>query len=398
MTSTTRNLLLVTALASASLLTACGGGGGGGSDSTQMGTVRFSMTDAPACGFDAVNVTVVKVRVHKSSTASDTDTGWTDVTLSPARKIDLLTLTNGRLEELGQAPLEAGKYTQIRLVLAANTSASPFSNSVVPTGGTEIALNTPSAVQSGIKLNNEFDVAAGTLADFTLDFDACKSVVTRGNGSYGLKPVVSVIPAVVSGGISGFVTPVSPTARPLVSAQLNGVVIKTTVPDASGAFTLSPMVQSATGAGYTVVVTADGYATDVIRAVPVVAKATTVVSTVAAPLPLSTSTTYAISGRVLPVSAEGAVRAIQSYEGPTPLSVTVKYQAADLVTGAYGMSLPTAPAMLGTFGNGTLPIVLAAQPGASAGIYRVEASAPALTSQTAAVISTTPSPLDFNLN
>ena len=32
----------------------CGDGGGG----TQLGTLRVSLTDAPACGFDAVNVTV----------------------------------------------------------------------------------------------------------------------------------------------------------------------------------------------------------------------------------------------------------------------------------------------------------------------------------------------------
>ncbi|MGN5477302.1 DUF4382 domain-containing protein [Cupriavidus basilensis] len=49
---------------------------------------------------------------------------------------------------------------------------------MVPTGGTEQALlDTPSAVQSGIKINRPFTVAANTLSDLVLDFDACKSVV-----------------------------------------------------------------------------------------------------------------------------------------------------------------------------------------------------------------------------
>lgn len=374
-----RKLLLLAAMSSATLLAACGGGGGGGSaPSTQLGTVHYSMTDAPACGYDAVNVTVSKIRANKSATASDTDAGWTDITLNPARKINLLTLTNGALTDLGQAPLEVGHYTQTRLVLVANSGTSPLANSVIPTGGTtEIALDTPSAVQSGIKLVNEFDVAAGTLVDLTLDFDACKSVVSRGNGSYGLKPVVTVIPMVVSGAINGVIGPV-PTANAVVSAQMNGVIVKSTVPDASGAFSLSPLVQTATGAGYTVVVTADGFATDVVTGVPVVAKTSTAVSTTAAPLMLTTSTANSVSGTVLPVTAAASVRATQTYGTSAP--VTVKYQGADLTTGAYGFSLPTSAAMLGAYGTGTLPIILSGQT-ASAGKYSVEAAADGYTTQ-----------------
>ena len=66
------------------LLVACGGGGsaggsgggigGTGSPST-LGTVRFSLTDAPACGYDAVNVTIERVRIHASSSAAEGDAG-----------------------------------------------------------------------------------------------------------------------------------------------------------------------------------------------------------------------------------------------------------------------------------------------------------------------------------
>lgn len=39
-------------------------------DSGGTGTLNVSMTDAPACGFDNVWVTVAKVRAHQSDSAS----------------------------------------------------------------------------------------------------------------------------------------------------------------------------------------------------------------------------------------------------------------------------------------------------------------------------------------
>lgn len=43
----------------------------------------------------------------------------------------------------------------MRLVLAANGSTAPFANAVVTEGTTtEVAIDTPSAIQSGIKLCN----------------------------------------------------------------------------------------------------------------------------------------------------------------------------------------------------------------------------------------------------
>src|SRR5512133_1639974 len=156
---------------------ACGGGGGDAAPAPGTGTLGVSLTDAPACGYDKVFVTVTKVRVHQSSTASDTDAGWTDLPGNFPLKIDLLSLNNGALKALGEAPLAAGHYTQLRLVLDPNTAAGSLANSVVVPGSTaEIALVTPSAVKSGIKLVNEFDVVAGQRVDLLLDFDACKSI------------------------------------------------------------------------------------------------------------------------------------------------------------------------------------------------------------------------------
>src|SRR4051812_18031320 len=101
MTIALRHLALVSSLSTAALLAACGGGDGTSSSAGQ-GTLNVSLTDAPACGYDQVNVTVSKVCIHQSSSASENDSGWTDITLNPARKINLLNLANGVLDGLGQ--------------------------------------------------------------------------------------------------------------------------------------------------------------------------------------------------------------------------------------------------------------------------------------------------------
>src|SRR5690242_9526378 len=71
------------------LLTACNSSGGDGG-SAAPGAASVSLTDAPACGYDEVNVTVSKVRIHQSSSADDTAAGWSEITLNPPRKINLL--------------------------------------------------------------------------------------------------------------------------------------------------------------------------------------------------------------------------------------------------------------------------------------------------------------------
>ncbi len=333
------NIKFIAALAlatCASLLPGCGGGGGIGGTGSPEGTMRLSITDAPSCGYDAVNITIDRVRVHQSSSAVDADSGWSEVVLTPAKRVDLLSLTNGVLEPLGQTQLPAGKYTQMRLVLAPNTGSNPFANSVVPTGSSETALTTPSGQQSGIKLNVDIDIVADTVADFVLDFDACKSVVKRGNsGQYNLKPVVAVIP-IISAGVVGFVDPaIAATAN--VSLQSTGapplpVVVKATLPDQDGRFVLFP-VRVGT---YDLVITANGRATAVMTGVPVTASGLTNINSAALPIAPPPATLRSVDGTVTPPTA--TVRALQSYTGgPT---VEVAWVPVDLDTGAFALALP----------------------------------------------------------
>jgi len=349
----------------------CGSSGGGGTGGTGM--LKVSMTDAAPCGFDQVNVTVSSIRVHQSATANSNDPGWSDITLTPPKKINLTSLMNGTLDELGQTPLPAGHYTQLRLVLAPNSSTEPLNNSVVPASiTTETALKTPSVAQSGVKLIHEFDVAPGTLVDLVLDFDACRSIVTTGNGGYILKPVISVIPTIVSGGIIGVVDPALIGSNPMVYAELDGQVVKSTVPNQDGSFTLSPLQQSSTVGKYDVVITADTHATAAIHSVPVTAQGDSTVSTSGAPIQLVASAAHSVSGTVTPASAEATIRTTQTFtSGPT---VEVRSVAANLSDGTYSMTLPTGDPLLGDFGDGTLPITLTAD-STVAGHYMLEASA-----------------------
>lgn len=326
-------LMAGTAVAAAAILAGCGGGGA----DTGSGTLRVSLTDAPACGgYDAVYVTVSKVRVHSSASAAETQGGWSDIDIVPPKRVDLVTLANGVLLELGQTALPAGKYQQIRLVLGDNAT-TPFANAVMPTGGAQAELDTPSAQRSGIKLQANVDVPAGQTVDVVLDFDACRSVVTRGNsGRFNLKPVIAVVPMISVGAISGYAVTDAPAADVKVSAQSGGVVVKETVVASGAKFNLAPIAAG----NYDVVFTAAGHVTRVVAAVPAFTAGDTVMSTSLAPIALPVSATGTVGGTVTPAEALASVRALQAI-GTTAI-VEVASVNADGLTGAYAFTLPTA--------------------------------------------------------
>lgn len=381
-------------LACAALLAGCGGGGA--SDSSAIsggggsGTLKVSLTDAPACGYAAVNITVERVRIHRSASATGaaSEAGWSEIVLSPPRRVDLLQLTNGVLFELGQVALPAGSYQQIRLVLADN-AALPMANSVVPEGGAEAALTTPSGQQSGIKLLANVDVPAGETADLVLDFDACRSVVRRGNsGQYNLKPVVSVIPLISAGAISGHVDPALLADGVGVSAQSGSVVVKATVPDQTGAFRLSPIPAGT----YDVVFTADARATRVVAGVPVVTGGDARLSLPLQPIGLSPSGTGVVYGTVSPAAALAEVRATQSVGAAAKIDVA--RMPADGLDGGYRFTLPLGDAQLALWGTGALPLVFGSVPG-SGGKYVLEAAATGYAPASSPSLALGPAPVTY---
>jgi len=349
---------LLNALRTATVLLAAIGalGGCGNGTTAGNGTLSLALTDNPACGYDHVYVTIEKVRVHQNASADDNAPGWHEIVVSPARRIDLLTLTNGKLEELGETSLPAGVYNQLQLVLAENTTA-PFANAVVPTGGTELPLVTPSGTETGLKASVNILVQVNQVARYAIDFDACQSVVKAGSSAqYLLQPVIAVLPLLGESGqrIVGYIDPTTLGATTRVSAQSGGVVYKATVPDAAGRFELFPVAPSETG--YAVVITSTGRTTAVIRDVPVSTTTTTLGSS-ASPIALVASPTRVATGRVTlendPFNTGAHVRVLQSLAGGPVIEVASMPVDAD--TGTFGFTLPLAPPLVTSYTLGVMP-------------------------------------------
>ncbi|UOD33145.1 DUF4382 domain-containing protein [Massilia violaceinigra] len=388
MKSTFIRLGTASTVVAAMALAACGGGGGSpGNNSVTnpgttppalggtSGTLNIALTDAPACGFDAVNVTVSKVRVHQSATAADADTGWSEVVLAPARKINLLNLTNGVLDPLGSVSVPAGRYTQVRLLLDPNT-ANGFANSVVPSSTkVETTLETPADLKTGVKITSNFEVVAGQPYNLVLDFDACRSVINKAGGGYLLTPSVSAMAAAGSG-ISGYVSTLVSGSGVVVSAQQNGKVIgNTTVNAATGAFAISRLNPGS----YDVVFVGTGRAAAVIGDVSVPGGASNIaLGTSASPITMPASLMRSVSGTVslLPLapSVKPYVAAMQTVTN----GKTVVIQAVDAAagTGAYTIgSLPLGAPQYATY-SATAPLVFSsAAPTQGVGNYRIDAVA-----------------------
>ena len=168
-----------------------------GNDGTAM--LKIRLTDAPA-SYDRVNIDIVglKVIINDSIIDMDVETGI----------YNLLDLVNGKDTVIADQQIPSGKLSQIRLILGDN-------NSLI-IGQESFDLKTPSAQQSGLKLNVHDDFASGIAYEYTIDFDAAKSIVETGNGKYILKPVLRVSTSAVSGAIKGIVYP--PKAKPWIYA------------------------------------------------------------------------------------------------------------------------------------------------------------------------------------
>lgn len=351
-TPSSTRLLWLFGVAMTALLSACGGGGG---DTAATGSLRLALTDAPACGYDHVYVTVTGVQFHQLASATDSDPGWQTLTLTGTpQRIDLLDLQNGVLQELGQTVLPVGTYTQMRLLLAPNTAA-PYANAAVPTGGAETALSTPSGQTSGLKLATHFTVAPGQLTDLVLDMDACKSIVTAGaSGRLNLKPVISVFTRSVTGmAVDGYVSQWSPYTS--VSLQLNGRVVRSTVPNAQGYFVMPYLPD--TGTAYDLVITAPDRVTQVLRSVPVVDSDITHVGTASTPVVLSAGPSATLSGGITSGagSFEGDVTVRQAVSGTGQIELASR--PVDAVTGAFAYTLGTTALKTATYvAAPTLPV------------------------------------------
>jgi len=165
------------------------------SASADKARLQVYLTDDPG-NYDEVVIDVQDIKVNYSS---DTASGWQSLSNVRTGKYDVLKLVNDNDTLLGDAELNAGRIEQIRLILGPDN--------YVMVDGQKIALQTPSAQQSGLKLNIHQDVNAGVTYKLLLDFDAARSIVKTGNNKYILKPVIRTSLQAIGGSVRGFVLP-----------------------------------------------------------------------------------------------------------------------------------------------------------------------------------------------
>jgi hypothetical protein len=344
----------------AALIAACGSG------ETDPGTVRFALTDAPACGFDAINVSIERIRVNRSADATENSVGWTDLHLSPARRIDLLKLGNGVLEELGQLQLPAGRYAQVRLVLAANGSGTP-ANSVVPTDGEETGLDISQVEKSGISVAYPFSVDEKKVTDVLLDFDACRSVAPTGVDGFLLRPAVKAVQrngATIAGYVDSSLSGVA------ISAQKAGVEVRATVADANGRFVIAFLDPAQSP--FDIVLTAASRTTAVVAAVPITSSAGAELSRIDAPITLPASSERSISGTLGPAAARSTATVRARQVVGSAGEAEAGRANVNASTGVYSLSLPAAQARLAAYST-RLPLSFGGA--GSAGRYVIDATA-----------------------
>lgn len=173
--------------------------------------MEVRLTDAPG-DYEEVNIDVQGVQVNSGSE----DGGWKSLEVNKG-VYDILKLTNGLDTLLGKIELPAGRVSQVRLILGNNNS--------LKINGQVMALSTPSAQQSGLKLQVKADLLDGITYKLLLDFDAARSIVKAGSsGKYNLKPVIRTIVEAESGAIKGIVSPVdaSPAVYAIVGTDTLG--------------------------------------------------------------------------------------------------------------------------------------------------------------------------------
>jgi hypothetical protein len=216
------------------------------------------MVDAPAPydDLEALEVIFKEVKVHAASEAEDDTTdgnsSWITVmsdTLPVAdRTFDLLELVGGVRALIGDLELEAGHYTQLRIVIDSATATIAGQNHPV---------TVPSGAQSGLKLTGGWDVDPDAITSLTLDFDVNKSLIETppGSGNFKLKPTIRMVQTVLSGTISGTVTPTGIGAVVSAYDAVVDTLVTSAFVDTAGAYVLHALLAGtydveASAAGY----------------------------------------------------------------------------------------------------------------------------------------------------
>jgi hypothetical protein len=158
---------------------------------TETGMYYLKLTDSPG-DYQEVNIDIVGAQIFSEKK------GWTDLDVKKGM-YNLLTLTNGNTVLIASGQVLTGMATQVRLILGDNNNLKINDH--------YYNLETPSAEQSGLKINIHDDVMPNGSYTIVLDFDAAKSIVATGNGKYILKPVIRAVTEPLNASIKGTLDP-----------------------------------------------------------------------------------------------------------------------------------------------------------------------------------------------
>lgn len=222
-------------------------------DGENTARVQLKLVDAPG-DYLEVNVEIIDIQYN----TTDSEEGWMSFTPVGGYPInvDLTELIAGNSLLLTDQIIPAGMLKQIRLVLSEN-------NTLMIDGEEGLRpLDTPSALQSGLKLNLNEELEAGFSYTFILDWNVQESVVEAGNSDmYNLKPVIKVNAEVNSGSISGKVIEMIESVETAMENVTVGVYTTVDVPvtdsltDVDGNF----LIQGLEAGNYILKITRNGY-------------------------------------------------------------------------------------------------------------------------------------------
>ena len=247
-----------------------------------MGRLTVHLTDAPF-PYDLIseaNVTIFKVDARYKGDTMEGDENNEDngnsfiVLMEEERDFNLLNLTNGITETLADIEVPAGSYDLIRIYVKGVN--------VVLKDESKYDLKVPSGEQTGIKvfIKPSIVVSGELSSDLLLDFDVGRSFIPKGNiksisgiNGFNFKPVIKACNISFAGSVSGMVSTMidgeiigleDATVSVFETGSLDPIMAPT---DENGNYT----VMGLNAGSYDVMVELDGYETQIIEEVTIVA-------------------------------------------------------------------------------------------------------------------------------
>lgn len=146
-----------------------------------VGSASIFVKDAVTDDFDELHVVFTEVRVHAAGNDTD-DATWQLIWQNETgQDVNLLNASGDLAVFLGEAELEAGNYTQIRIHA---TEAYGVKD------GQRINITLSN---SQLKIVKSFDIEADQETRIVLDFDLERSLHQQGNGVWRMTPVIGKV-------------------------------------------------------------------------------------------------------------------------------------------------------------------------------------------------------------